>query len=68
AAITIAVDTNTDVVDNIINAVESTQVTITGTVINVEDGQTVTLTVTDGTTALTFDTSVTAGAWTVSNA
>ncbi|MEW6993909.1 hypothetical protein AADZ84_06575, partial [Colwelliaceae bacterium MEBiC 14330] len=68
ASITIFVDTNTNVVDNIINAVESTQVTITGTVSNVEDGQTVTLTVTDGTTALTFDTSVTAGAWTVSNA
>ncbi|MEW6996055.1 hypothetical protein AADZ84_17715, partial [Colwelliaceae bacterium MEBiC 14330] len=45
-----------------------TQVAITGTVSNVEDNQTVTLTVTDGTTALTFDTSVTAGAWTVSNA
>ncbi|MEW6996054.1 hypothetical protein AADZ84_17710, partial [Colwelliaceae bacterium MEBiC 14330] len=44
------------------------QVAINGTVSNVEDGQTVTLTVTDGTTALTFDTSVTAGAWTVSNA
>ncbi|MEW6996046.1 Ig-like domain-containing protein, partial [Colwelliaceae bacterium MEBiC 14330] len=64
AAITIAVDTNTDVTDNTINAAEMTQVAISGTVSNVEDGQTVTLTVTDGTTALTFDTSVTAGAWT----
>ncbi|MEW6996052.1 hypothetical protein AADZ84_17650, partial [Colwelliaceae bacterium MEBiC 14330] len=45
-----------------------TQVAITGTVSNVEDNQTVTLTVTDGTTALTFDTLVTAGVWTVSNA
>ncbi|MEW6996060.1 hypothetical protein AADZ84_17740, partial [Colwelliaceae bacterium MEBiC 14330] len=53
AAITITVDTNADVADNTINAAEMTQVAISGTVSNVEDGQTVTLTVTDGTTALT---------------
>lgn len=51
-------------VDDVINAAESTSVPISGTVTNVEDGQIVTITVSDGVSApLTFTTTVTAGSW-----
>ncbi|MBU2871314.1 hypothetical protein [Colwellia sp. E2M01] len=65
AEITIEVNTNEDTTDNIINALESTQVAISGTVTNIEDGQTVNLTVTDGTNTLTFNTTTDAGIWQV---
>jgi hypothetical protein len=67
AAVTIEVDTNQDITDNIINAAESSQVTINGTVTNIEDGQTVTLTVTDGTNVITYTTIVSAQTWTVTD-
>ncbi|RJG47967.1 T1SS-143 repeat domain-containing protein [Motilimonas pumila] len=50
--------------DDVINAAESTAVPIQGTVTNVENGQLVTITVSDGVSApLTFTTTVVGGAW-----
>lgn len=50
--------------DNRFNAAEATAVTLSGTTTGVEDGQTVTLSVGDGTTALPFTTTVSGNAWT----
>ncbi|MCQ8880048.1 hypothetical protein NQT69_18785 [Pseudoalteromonas shioyasakiensis] len=58
--ITIDIDT---IQDNIINAAEAPMVDITGTVSNVEDGQTVTVTLTDGVNTITRTALVNGGAW-----
>ncbi|CAM4041315.1 Ig-like domain-containing protein [Pseudoalteromonas mariniglutinosa] len=64
ASITIAVDTNEDFTDNVINAAEAPATRIFGTVNNVEDGRLVTITITDENgKELTFTTTVTAGLW-----
>lgn len=64
ASITIDIKTDSDVDDNVINSNESSATEISGTVLNVEDGQVVTVLVTDGAGGeLTFSTSVSAGAW-----
>jgi len=68
AAISILVDTSFDTTDSVINALESTQVDISGTVTNIENNQDITLYVTDGATTLSFDTTVIAGNWQVDNA
>ncbi|TYK66727.1 hypothetical protein [Colwellia echini] len=68
AAITIEVDASADFIDNVINAVESTQVTISGTVTNVENDQQVTLIVSDGTNQAKFETTVINGSWTITDA
>jgi T1SS-143 domain-containing protein len=67
ADITIDIKTEDDTVDTIINAVESTQVDISGEVTGVEDGQTVSLSVTDGNSTLTYSTIITAGNWLIEN-
>ncbi|WP_220487172.1 Ig-like domain-containing protein [Pseudoalteromonas sp. SR44-2] len=57
-----------DTADNVINGnSESSAVTITGTAVGVEDGRTVTVTVTDGTTTETFTAIVTGEAYTISD-
>ncbi len=60
ATITIEVDTGTD---NIINAQESLSTLIFGTVESVEDGQTVTVLVSDGTLELEFSATVNSAQW-----
>ena len=60
---TIAI-TNLLMGDNLFNAAEATAVTLSGTTTDVDDGQTVTLTVSDGTTTLPFTTTVSSNAWT----
>ena len=68
ATITIDVDTELDTVDDVINKVESLTVAISGTVIDVEDNQIVTLSVTDGITTLSFTTTVISSTWQVNDA
>ncbi|WP_405127306.1 beta strand repeat-containing protein, partial [Pseudoalteromonas prydzensis] len=63
--ITIDIDT---VQDNIINAAEAPKVDVSGTVSNVEDGQTVTVTLTDSTGfSITRTAVVNGGAWIISD-
>ena len=57
-----------DTADNVINGnSESSAVTIKGTAVGVEDGRTVTVTVTDGTTTKTFTAEVIGEAYTISD-
>jgi len=66
AEITIDVETGND---EVINSAETPTTTISGTVSNVEDGQTVTLTVQDiNGKQISFETTVMAGLWSVSDA
>ena len=54
--------------DSVLNAAESGNETLSGTVTGIEDGQTVSITVTDKDgTALTFNATVTGGIWSVTN-
>ncbi|MDH3698468.1 MAG: Ig-like domain-containing protein [Flavobacteriaceae bacterium] len=53
--------------DGIVNAIEDGDVTISGTTVGVEDGQTVTVTFFDGTTTLTTTATVTGGVWTATD-
>lgn len=72
AALTITLDTLIPVIaitdplmgDNLFNAAETPAVTISGTTTDVDDDQTVTLSVSDGTTTLPFTTTVSGNAWT----
>ena len=50
--------------DNLFNAAEANAVTLSGTTTDVDDGQTVMLSVSDGTTTLPFTTTVSSNAWT----
>ncbi|MGB2685431.1 MAG: VCBS domain-containing protein, partial [Olleya sp.] len=50
--------------DNIVNEIEATDVTISGTTTDVEDGQTVTVTITDGTNTINTTAVVNGGIWT----
>lgn len=50
--------------DNLFNAAEATAVTLSGTTTDVDNGQTVTLSVSDGTTTLPFTTAVSSNTWT----
>jgi T1SS-143 domain-containing protein len=68
ASITIVVDTNADTVDNTLNAAEIGQVGISGTVSNVDNGQTITVSVTDGSTTLDFTTLVLGNSWNINDA
>ncbi|MDF4221867.1 Ig-like domain-containing protein [Maribacter sp. M208] len=54
--------------DNIVNALEDNDVTISGTTTDVEDGQTVTVTFSDGTNTVTTTATVTGNAWTAADA
>ncbi|PKF61252.1 hypothetical protein CW745_11510 [Psychromonas sp. psych-6C06] len=66
AGITIDIKTDSDTVDQVINRPESKQTEISGSVVNVEDGQLVTVVVVDGAgNSLTFTTTVNAGIWTL---
>ncbi|HCM46865.1 MAG TPA: hypothetical protein DIS98_04955, partial [Colwellia sp.] len=67
ADITIAVETNDVTTDDIINAAESSTVDISGTVSNIENNQTVNLTVSDNVNTLTFSTTVIGGQWFVND-
>ncbi|WP_166738767.1 T1SS-143 repeat domain-containing protein [Psychromonas algarum] len=62
ASITIAVDSGDD---STLNNAEVVSTHIFGTVANIEDGQTVTVDVTDGTATLSFTATVVGGAWSV---
>ncbi|TMN67448.1 hypothetical protein CWB85_19565, partial [Pseudoalteromonas sp. S1727] len=66
APIDITIDIDT-LQDNIINAVEAPVVDITGTVSNVEDGQTVTVTLTDGVNTITRTAVVNGDVWMISD-
>ncbi len=61
---TIAID-STLMGDNMFNDAESTVVVLSGTTTDVDDGQTVTLGVSDGDTTLSFTTTVTSDTWSV---
>ena len=65
ASLTIDIDSGSDIT---LNAAESLSTHIFGTVSNIENGQTVTVSVTDGTTTLTFDSLIAAGSWSVDSA
>ncbi|MFC4096329.1 Ig-like domain-containing protein [Euzebyella saccharophila] len=54
--------------DNIVNANEDGDVTISGTTTDVEDGQTITVTFSDGTNTITTTATVTGNAWTAADA
>jgi VCBS repeat-containing protein len=54
--------------DNIVNAAEDGDVTISGTTTGVEDNQTVTVTLSDGTTTITTTATVSGGVWTATDA
>ncbi|MGO4921229.1 beta strand repeat-containing protein, partial [Maribacter spongiicola] len=54
--------------DNIVNASEDGDVTISGTTTGVEDNQTVTVTFSDGTTTVTTTATVSGGTWTATDA
>ncbi|MGO4921634.1 hypothetical protein, partial [Maribacter spongiicola] len=54
--------------DNIVNAAEDGDVTISGTTTGVEDNQTVTVTLSDGTTTITTTATVSGGTWTATDA
>ncbi|TVZ09508.1 CHU domain-containing protein [Cellulophaga sp. RHA_52] len=54
--------------DNVVNAVEDNDVTISGTTTDVEDGQTVTVTFDDGTDTVTTTATVSSGTWTAADA
>lgn len=72
AALTITLDTIIPAIaitdplmgDNLFNAAETPAVTLSGTTTDVDDGQTVTLSVSDGATTLPFTTTVSGNAWT----
>ncbi|WP_415835998.1 beta strand repeat-containing protein, partial [Pseudoalteromonas mariniglutinosa] len=66
AAVEITIDIDT-IQDNIINAAEAPTVDINGTVSNVEDGQTVTVTLTDGVNTITRTAVVNGGVWMISD-
>ncbi|MBW8186544.1 T1SS-143 repeat domain-containing protein [Shewanella nanhaiensis] len=53
--------------DGVLNAAEMSSVTLRGTVVNVEDGQSVTITLTDGAQTLEFTTVVSGGQWSLDN-
>ncbi|MGJ8734466.1 MAG: beta strand repeat-containing protein, partial [Cellulophaga sp.] len=55
-------------VDDIVNAAEDGDVTISGTTVGVEDNQTVTVTFSDGTNTITTTATVTGNAWTAADA
>uniref|UniRef100_UPI00068887B4 Ig-like domain-containing protein n=1 Tax=Shewanella waksmanii TaxID=213783 RepID=UPI00068887B4 len=64
AQIAVSVDTNQDVVDNILNATEMSQVTLLGTTQDVNNNSQVSITVTDiNNISLTFVTTVFGGSW-----
>ncbi|SFW69437.1 beta strand repeat-containing protein, partial [Cellulophaga fucicola] len=54
--------------DNVVNAAEDGDVTISGTTTDVENGQTVTITFSDGTNTVTTAATVTGNAWTATDA
>ncbi|SFW69449.1 hypothetical protein SAMN05660313_03478, partial [Cellulophaga fucicola] len=54
--------------DNVVNASEDNDVTISGSTTDVEDGQTVTITFSDGTDTVTTTATVSGGNWTATNA
>ncbi|MEH6395975.1 T1SS-143 repeat domain-containing protein [Pseudoalteromonas sp.] len=66
AAVEITIDIDT-IQDNTINAAEAPKVDVSGTVSNVEDGQTVTVTLTDGTNTITRTAIVNGGVWTIND-
>ena len=68
AQLTLAIDTNADVIDNVLNANEISAATISGTVTDVEDGQTVTVIATDKSSFLYFTAIVSGGLWSVMGA
>ena len=51
--------------DNLFNAAEASAVTISGTTTDINDGQTVSLSVSDGAISLPFSTTVTTNVWTI---
>ena len=68
AQITLAIDTNVDVIDDVLNVNEISAATISGTVTGVEDGQTVTVIATDKSNFLYFTANVSGGLWSVTGA
>ncbi|WP_205692143.1 beta strand repeat-containing protein, partial [Cellulophaga sp. Z1A5H] len=54
--------------DNVVNAAEDADVTISGTTTDVEDGQTVTVTFSDGTNTVTTTATVSGDTWTATDA